>query len=141
VALDSSTPTICANMHTNVLVKMLSTHKHVQLNDLLGVVLSDLNGMFDKKDFHDPVLKQMLAVVDVLKSSNDIMVKRAFLLASLTLSTALQQHVYKESTDCVHVEVAFKCNRVLEKYTRLYLDFAIDEKRFVAKVLQSQCVA
>ena len=128
-------------MHTNVLVKMLSTYEHNQLNQLLCIVLSDLNAMFEKKDFHDPVLNQMMSVIDVLKSSQDIMVKRAFLLASLTLSCSLQQHVYKDSIDHVDVEIAFRCNRVLKKYTRLYLDFAIDEKKFVAKVLQSQCVS
>ena len=142
VALDSSTPTTCANMHTNVLVRILSTHGNVQLNELLNMVLPDLKGMFEKDDgFHDTVLDEMLCVVDVLKASDDIMVKRAFLMASLTLSTVLQQHVYRDSADCVDVEVAFKCNRVLERYTRMYIDFAIDEKMFVAKVLKSQCIA
>jgi hypothetical protein len=120
---------------------MLTTYNHEQLNDLVNIVLVELDALFERKDFHDNALKDMLSVIHVLKSSTDVMTKRAFLLSSLTLSSRLQQHVYKEADDCVDVDVAFSCNRVLQKYTRLYIDFAIDEQQFVAKVLLSQCVA
>ena len=143
VALDSSTPIIYTtsnSMHTNVFVNMLTTHGHEKLNEILDIVASDLDALFDEQDFHDDTLKNMIPIIEVIKTS-DMMVKRAFIVASLTLSPGLQRYMYKDSDDCVDVEIAFNCNRVIKRYTQMYINFIIDERQLVSKVLKSQCVA
>ena len=126
-------------MHTDILVSMLCEHTGDQLNELVTKAAQDVSTT--AVQFEDQVLVRMLPIVDMLRESDDLVLKRAFLLVALTLSATLQQWVYGDAPNSVLPSNVYTATRVVSRYAHLYLDFKITESELVAKVLRKHCVA
>ena len=126
-------------MHTDILISMLCDYQHAQLNGLIDKAAQDARAV--AVGLNDCALQEMLPIVDALKESNDLVLKRAFLLVTLTLSATLQQWCYNDAPNCVLSNNVYTTTRVVSKYTQRYLNFQINETDLVRKVLSAHCVA
>ena len=126
-------------MHGDILIRMLCEYEHAQLNELIDKAEQDVVAV--ASELNDRALQEMLPIIDTLRESDNVVVKRAFLLVTLVISDTLQQWFYKDAPNCVLPGNVYTTSRVVSKYAQQYLDFKLNEVDFVRKVISSHCVA